>query len=332
MKFPKLYWFVLVMALAAFAASCQSVPEDRQGTAPWGAQSWTEGDLKGFYGMPVAPAEDQEDTLLIRYHYYVTDFNLRDNAPVWGAYTVTSLMVQNKLSGDRPASNPLFKRPRFWTDPTVREADTPRGYTPSVDFMFVDTMDPNFPLLPSLTSKEAQKAPNYIQRGHIVPNDAMKQCGDLQQGVLAQKESFSLANVVPEMAAFNSPAWSKLENMCFAWAKELGQVWVVVGPIYDHENPTYLTKRVGGAVQPIVVPDAVFCVVIGTRDGHTAAIGFVIDHKPEGVDFKAHSCPVDEIEDRTGMNFMPDLGEPCPAEASYDPKWLATEPLATDGG
>lgn len=328
MRSPKIIWFALLLVGIGFAFTCQHAPSSRaESTTVWGAQSWTEGDLAGFHGMPVAPPVDKEDAILLRYHYYVTNFNLKDNVPVWGAYTITSLAVQNRLSGERSASKPMFKRPKFWTDPEVRQASEQRGYTVSTDAMFVDTMDPNYPLSPTLTGRQAQRLPNYIQRGHVVPNDAMKQCGDLKQGAQAQKESFSLANVVPELAEFNAPTWSRLEVMCFAWAKELGQVWVIVGPIYDHTHPTYLTKRVGGTVEPIVVPDAVFCVVIGRRDGKTAAVGFVIKQTPESVDFRTRACPVDVIEARTGINFMPNLGEPCPAEETFDAKWLKTKTL-----
>lgn len=316
---------------AALPTSEVAVVSEGTDACEWGASSWTLGDLDGFYGEPVSPAENKSDCLLVKYRFYVTNFDLSDNVPLWAAYTVNSAMVANNDSKQRTASNPDFRRPRFWTDAAVRKASQDKGYTVSTDSMFVDTVAPDFPIPADIPQSAAQAKPQAIQRGHMVPNNAMKQCGTYQEGIAAQKESFSLANAVPEMAGHNAPTWSSLEAECFAWARAFGQVWCFVGPIYDRENPMYLVKRVGGAQQPIIVPDAMYYVVIAKRGGETSAIAFIIPHKPEEMDFKEYAVPVDEVEERTGIDFMPKLGEPNPIEQAIADKihWLSV-PVNTE--
>jgi len=158
----------------------------------------------------------------------------------------------------------------------------------------------------------------------------MKCQGSVEQGQTAQIESFSVANIVPQMAKSNAPSWSGLESACFDWAKELGQVWLIVGPVYhDHNNPTYIKKTKDDSEQVTPSPEELFYVVIGKRNGKTSAIGFLMPHDPTIIDYKLHAVSVDEIERKTGLNFMPDMPEPNAIEATYDPAWLQTAPRKT---
>jgi len=162
----------------------------------------------------------------------------------------------------------------------------------------------------------------------MVPNNAMKCQGTIEQGQTAQIESFSVANIVPQMAKSNAPTWSGLESACFDWAHELGQVWLIVGPVYhDRENPTYIKKVKDGSEQSLPSPDELFYVVIGKRDGKTAAVGFLLPHEPTVLDYKAYAVTVDVIEQKTSLNFMPDIPEANnTVEAAFDPAWLRTKP------
>jgi DNA/RNA endonuclease G (NUC1) len=322
-----------IQSVANGETSAAGMPE-KKGKNGWWARSWTKADGDGFYGKPVSATENTDTNLIIRYTRYATEYDVEFHSPVWGAYTLDATALTNDLEGDRPASNPDFARPgQFFQEPLV----VARSKTLDVDAAshgtFTSTYDPRFPILKAgagVSAEEAKKskADRSIQRGHMVPNNAMKCQGTIPQGQTAQIESFSVANIVPQMAKSNSPSWSALESACFDWAKELTQVWLIVGPVYhDRANPTYIKRISNNSEQVTPSPDELFYVVIGKRNGRTAAIGFLMPHDPTKIDFKAHAVSVDEIERKTGLNFMPDL--PAGAddiEATFDPAWLQTRP------
>lgn len=308
---------------------------EKTGKTGWWARTWSKTDGAGFFGKPVlATATENTDTnLVIRYTRYSTEYDVKFHSPVWGAYTLDGTAVGNDLAGERPASNPDFARPgQFFQEPLVVAQSQELEVPAASHGTFTSTYDPRFPFLTvgaGVSTAEAKKAKadRSIQRGHMVPNNAMKCQGTVEQGQAAQVESFSVANIVPQMAKSNAPSWSGLESACFDWANELGQVWLVVGPVYhDRGNPTYIEKVKDGSAQITPSPDELFYVVIGKRNGKTAAIGFLMPHDPTIVDFKGKAVSVDEIEKKTGLNFMPELGEPNAIETTVDSVWLQTTP------
>jgi len=68
--------------------------------------------------------------------------------------------------------------------------------------------------------------------------------------------------------------------------------------------------------------DALFCVVIGRRNGTTAAVGFIMPHITTRYAYAQQAVPIDQIEQITGIDFMPLLGEPNPLEQPVDSSWL----------
>lgn len=321
-----------IQKVADGESSAAGMPE-KKGKNGWWARSWTKIDGAGFYGKPAAAMESTDTNLIIRYTRYTTEYDAELRSPVWGAYTLDATALANDLLGERPASNPDFARPgQFFQEPLV----VARSKTLDVDAAshgtYTSTYDPRFPFLKQGTGVSAaeakkSKTDRSIQRGHMVPNNAMKCQGTIAQGQTAQIESFSVANIVPQMAKSNAPSWSGLESACFDWAKELTQVWLVVGPVYSNrEAPIYIKKLKDDSEQITPSPDELFYIVVGKRDGKTAAIGFLMPHDPTIIDYKAHAVSVDEIERKTGLNFMPDLGEPNLIETTFDPAWLQTRP------
>lgn len=296
---------------------------EKAGKHGWWASTWSKTDGSGFFGMPVplsSGTENKDTNIVIRYTRYATDYDVDFHAPVWGAYTIDKSAVENDLSGKRTAGNPDFARPsRFFQEPLVVALSAHLGIPAASHETFTDAIDPLYP------PKKARGDPANIQRGHMVPNNAMKCQGTYEEGQTAQLESFSVANIVPQMAKSNAPSWSALESACFDWANELGQVWLIVGPVFnDHQHPTFEEKRTTHEKEIVPCPDELFYVVIGKRNGKTSAIGFLMPHVPEYVDFKTKAVPVQKIQELTGLNFMPDLGEPNAVEATYDPAWLQT--------
>jgi len=306
---------------------------EKRGKQGWWARSWTRTDGAGFFGKPTRTktVENPDSTITLRYTRYSTEYDVEFHSPVWGAYTINAVTVANDESGERPASNPDFARPgQFFQEPLVLNRSTVLDVVAASHGTFTSTFDPRYPPVKvgnGVTAAEAKRltGDRAIQRGHMVPNNAMKSQGTVEEGQTAQIESFSVANIVPQMAKSNAPTWAALEGACFDWAKELGQVWLFVGPVYrDRESPVFIRKVKDGAEQVVPSPDALYYVVIGRRTGVTAAIGFLVPHVPDVIDFRAKAVPVDEIERITGLNFMPDLGEPNQIETIVEPVWLQT--------
>ena len=64
-----------------------------------------------------------------------------------------------------------------------------------------------------------EKSYQTITRGHLASNVEMKSLGNPEEGLQSQKDSFSLANVVPQMQRHNAPIWAKLEDECLEAAR-----------------------------------------------------------------------------------------------------------------
>lgn len=85
-------------------------------------------------------------------------------------------------------------------------------------------------------------------RGHMAPSADMT---DAQ----SQYESFSLANMVPQVPANNRGAWAKIEAEVRELVMKRGKLYVITGPIYDESDP----QTVGGTVSvPAKLFKAVF--------------------------------------------------------------------------
>jgi len=321
-----------IQAVADRKAPAAGVPE-KTGKKGWWARTWTTTDGSGFFGKPeVKTATENTDTnIVIRYTRYATEYDVAFHSPIWGAYTIDQTALQNDLDGERPASNDDFKRPgQFFQEPMVVAASNELEVPAASHGTFTSTYDPRFPFLSAAGSvtvadAKASKADRSIQRGHMVPNNAMKCQGTVEQGQAAQVESFSVANIVPQMAKSNAPTWSGLESACFDWAKELGQVWLIAGPVYyDKAHPTFIKKVKDDKDQILPSPDALYYVVIGKRGDKVSAIAFLVPHKPEILDYRQFAVPVRKIEELTGINFMPDLKANDDVEKGFDPAWLRT--------
>lgn len=162
----------------------------------------------------------------------------------------------------------------------------------------------------------------------------MKSLGDLEEGLQAQKDSFSLANVVPQMQRHNAPIWAKLEDECMEAAKRLGTtVGVISGPVYSPDaalappgNEVLFTAGRDGVAIPI--PTHFFKVVIARVNGKRVAVGFLIPHRADlGVKgLGKFVVPVRVIEGVSGIDFMPELGANDEVETKSEARWFAAKP------
>lgn len=283
------------------------------GLKGWWATKWTPLVGAGFKGEPQnAPADD----VLVRHTHYVASYDPHRRITIWAAYSVdkgAGIVADEESRSDK--KNKAFKRPSgFSVEPLVREAAQKLGVGLAQDDDYGDAEDPRWPVPTGLDPKKISGDPRYIQRGHIVPNNAMKCLGDVDTGILAQKESFSLANIVPESNEFNAPSWSGLEAAVLRWAKHYDRIWVIGGPVVSSNPPVIMEGRQHHDPRHVVVPDAVFYVLLVKDGAKIRTAAFLMPNRPEDLDYRNYAVSVDDIEAATGLNFFPELGEPAVAE------------------
>ncbi len=131
-------------------------------------------------------------------------------------------------------------------------------------------------------------------RGHMCP------AGDNHFDAKAMNESFYMSNICPQNHELNTGKWNDLEIACRRWANRYGEVYIVCGPIIDKRKG----KRIGKE-HDIIVPEQFFKVILITSTKPARAIGYIFENNGSDRPYKAYS--IDEIEQKTGMDFFPNL-------------------------
>ena len=137
-----------------------------------------------------------------------------------------------------------------------------------------------------------------FDRGHMVPNHAIVS----RYGDAARKLTFMMTNIAPQSPALNRGVWRDVERrIADLWTARYGEIWVVVGCIPSRDGE----KLTGTGVD---VPSSFYQLIIAQEgmDIRMLAVEF-----PQHVDWDAwaarHILTVDELEERTGLDFNPDL-------------------------
>lgn len=124
-------------------------------------------------------------------------------------------------------------------------------------------------------------------RGHLAPNANMPTRE-------AQAESFSLANMVPQVHANNAGVWAGMEAAARELAREEGELYVVSGPAFVGTE----LKQVGN----VLVPTHLWKVLYSPQQQRAGA--YLIDND-ESQDYDTLSLA--ELEQKTGIDPMPGL-------------------------
>ena len=144
-------------------------------------------------------------------------------------------------------------------------------------------------------------------RGHMCPS------GDNKWSEKAQRQTFLYSNMCPQNHDLNTGDWNDLEIQCRYWAKQMGDIYIVTGPVFYNG-----VKRTIGS-HKVAVPDAFFKVLLD--DNRKAkAIGFIYPNSAGHKDMDEYVVSVDEVERITGMDFfsmLDDRVEESVEAASY---------------
>ena len=133
-------------------------------------------------------------------------------------------------------------------------------------------------------------------RGHLAPNYAIA----TRYGQQAQKETFLMSNITPQKHGLNAGLWKTLEQkIATNYPGRFGEVWVIAGPVFG-ARPERLQRRVA-------VPEAFYMIVVDESDGRVRAQTFLFPQDATGESLDSYLVSIDEIERRTGLDFLSEL-------------------------
>jgi endonuclease G len=145
---------------------------------------------------------------------------------------------------------------------------------------------------PSLPPDRRAELADYersgYDRGHMAPD------GDMPDAA-AERESFSLANMVPQAPELNRGLWEGIEEAVRGLAVQDGEAYVVTGPIFAGEKLQALNGRV-------LVPTEVWKAVYVPKEGWA---GVYLTENTNDSGWQAIS--LNDLEKRAGVDAFPSL-------------------------
>jgi len=145
-------------------------------------------------------------------------------------------------------------------------------------------------------------------RGHLAPNYGIA----TRYGGAAQRETFLMSNITPQRHALNAGVWKGMEmKIATSYPGRFGEVWVLAGPVFG--------ARFARLPNGTAIPEAFFMIVIDESDGRIRTEAFLFPQEtPGGAGLDRFLVSIDEIERRTGLDFLPELEDA--AESAVESK------------
>ncbi|MEY5043186.1 MAG: hypothetical protein RJA19_413 [Bacteroidota bacterium] len=148
-------------------------------------------------------------------------------------------------------------------------------------------------------------------RGHLAP------AADFAWSARAMSESFFMSNMSPQTPGFNRGIWKQLEEAVRDWACSRDTLYVISGPI--------LTEDLDELGSGVAIPDWYFKVIYDPSPTPTA-IAFLLRNASGTPPLSRYAVSIDEVESRTGLDFLPLLPEEIERELEQMPapvrKWF----------
>lgn len=136
-------------------------------------------------------------------------------------------------------------------------------------------------------------------RGHLAPNFGIAYC----YGRKAQLETFRMSNIIPQFHTLNAGPWKKLElRNALNYTARFQDTWVITGPVYT-EQPEYFDTG-------IPIPRECFKIIVDEHNGRIRVQAFLMAQNiKRGTGLSATLVSVNDIEQKTGFDFFPDLAD-----------------------
>jgi endonuclease G len=142
-----------------------------------------------------------------------------------------------------------------------------------------------------------------FDRGHLAPNHVIA----TRYGPQAQEETFLMSNIIPQKHGLNAGPWKQLEQrISTRYPGRFGEVWVLAGPVFGAAPP-----RLRGR---IAIPEACYMIIVDESDGRVRASAYLFPQDvAENATLGEFITSIDEIERRTGLDFLAELADPAEA-------------------
>ena len=133
-----------------------------------------------------------------------------------------------------------------------------------------------------------------FDRGHLCP------AADNNMSEQANRESFLMSNMSPQLPSFNRDIWAELESWVRDQAEYHSKIYVVTGPVF--------INNLGSIGKNNVTIPGYFYKALLRFDGETAkSIGFLLPHIGAIGEIEDYAIPVNAIETITGLDFFQEL-------------------------
>lgn len=150
--------------------------------------------------------------------------------------------------------------------------------------------------VPAPRATPADYRDSHWTRGHMCP------AGDNKWDRDAMYDTFLLTNCCPQDGNLNSGDWNQIEMACRRWAEKWGDIYIVCGPIFFHQEHETIGPN------KIVVPEAFFKVVL-CLNGKPKGIGFIRRNTDSSRRNDLYVNSIRDVERITGMTFFPTLSK-----------------------
>lgn len=123
-------------------------------------------------------------------------------------------------------------------------------------------------------------------------------------------------NAFPQDARFNQGIWLGLENYLSGFANEMGEIWIIAGPIFDE-----ISETIGDQGEILVpIPQKAFKVVVWEEGDEVDVMAFIYPNIHDHENYKTGRCSSDKtydhtpflmsvaaVEEATGLTFFYDF-------------------------
>lgn len=209
---------------------------------------------------------------------YSVEWDTQKHAQRWSCYQMYESISVTNTSRYRPDTNTTL---------------TPDSQYPNDEFLSTEycfTVDP-------------YKSTGY-DHGHICPS------ADRLGSAEANRQTFYLTNMQPQVNGFNAGVWENLESTLRKWDRNgvRDTLYVCKGGTIDNESQ--IASYLGTGINRIPVPKYFFMAILCKNSRGYKAIAFWLEHKAgndSGDSLKKYAMSVDELEELTGIDFFCNL-------------------------
>lgn len=133
-------------------------------------------------------------------------------------------------------------------------------------------------------------------KGHLCP------AGDMKFSKKAFHDTFYTSNISPQLHAFNSGVWNRLEQKVRYWSTKYDNLYVITGGVLQKGLKTIGKEKVA-------VPKYFYKIIVYKIDDEFKMIGFLIPHQESELPLYKFVVAVDKIEELTNIDFFPKLND-----------------------